>query len=231
MRGFSSCTVTGSPRIVGRLNARLAAFYALAPAHPFHRAPQTWDAVTGVRMIYLDGVLHPEFTTINEPGVAYVAASSRPRIFWAQACYPPDEYFTGGRLRSLLTCDLCETDIQMDDLAIFAGALSAEEVAARWNASLTDRLTLGLERNLVFFCARASLPCEVVVAFLSADTIALATDSPSACCAISHPCSAPRSLIPDVTQTTSIIPRITLTLSPTSELRDHNTTCCLAELR
>ena len=55
----------------------------------------------------------------------------------------------------------------MDDVAIFAGALSPEEVRGRWNSSLSDRLAAGSEPNLVMFWDFDQLPsvdsgCEVV---------------------------------------------------------------------
>eukprot|EP00966_Prymnesium_polylepis_P066406 1541562-Prymnesium_polylepis.1 len=41
----------------------------------------------------------------------------------------------------------------MDDVAIFATALTDAEITARWDQSLTDRLGSSLEPNLIFFCA------------------------------------------------------------------------------
>ena len=42
-------------------------------------------------------------------------------------------------------------DGQMDDFALFGGALTPSEVSARWNSSLTERVEDRLEPNLLFF--------------------------------------------------------------------------------
>ena len=44
-----------------------------------------------------------------------------------------------------------QLDGDVDDVAIFAGALTAAELAARWDQSLTDRAASGLEPDLVLF--------------------------------------------------------------------------------
>ena len=40
---------------------------------------------------------------------------------------------------------------RLDDVAIFAGQLTADELAARWNQSLTTRLLANEEPKLVLF--------------------------------------------------------------------------------
>ena len=43
-------------------------------------------------------------------------------------------------------------DGELDDVAFFAGALTDQQIADRWDQSLSDRLAAGLEPDLVPLC-------------------------------------------------------------------------------
>ena len=66
-------------------------------------------------------------------------------------CYTGNYYVPGARLdcRSEIDAKFGNFNGELDDLGFFAGALTPAEVAARWNASLTDRVAAGQEPNLL----------------------------------------------------------------------------------
>ena len=113
--------------------------------HEWHHYAVTWDAASGERSHYVDGEL------VGEPDTIAVGSKwlqDRPYVTLGMQCLPaqffaPTEY---------ATCNTASGfDGEMDDVAVFAGTLSAAEVGARWNRSLSDRRAAGLEPSLILF--------------------------------------------------------------------------------
>jgi hypothetical protein len=111
----------------------------------WHHYALSWNASNGARSHYIDG---KRIGGQDSKGAGNDFLSSGAYITLGMQCLPArytvaDQYTT------------CPTpsgyDGEMDDVAVFAGALSASEVAARWNASLADRIAAASEPNLVLF--------------------------------------------------------------------------------
>ena len=121
-------------------------------ARNWHHYAMSWDSSSGARKHYIDGVLISTTKKTNYGSTWFTKANGDNNAFiiLGQGCYP-QYYETGTAYTS------CNPNFQfegeMDDVAIFATALTDAEITARWDQSLTDRLGSSLEPTLIFFCA------------------------------------------------------------------------------
>ena len=108
----------------------------------WHHFALSFDAQTQVRTLFVDGV--PVDTTVlvysEVDTFAHDAA-----LHLGMTCFHKPE----GTLRSCFSHRVFQG--QLDDVALFVGALSETEMGQRWNSSLTQRLADGLEPALAIF--------------------------------------------------------------------------------
>ena len=128
-----------------------AAVSTVADASRWHHYVETWDGPSGERGIFIDGI--PHSSDVVTPGQTFLDKSAR--IVFGKYCNFASD--TGDYVPCTPHGYFGELNGRLDDVAIFAGALDASEVAERWNQSLTDRLARGLESKLVLFCISVPL--------------------------------------------------------------------------
>ena len=127
-------------------------------ASGWHHYAMTWNAADGDRRHYVDGVLIHSDTAVRSASSGVHAAGINwdyAYLILGMSCYP-NQYME----KVLTSCNpQFRVDGEMDDVAVFSGALSAADVLTRRDESITDRLLAGLEPNLAFFVrGRASNP-------------------------------------------------------------------------
>jgi hypothetical protein len=110
----------------------------------WHHYVFAWESVSGSRTHYVDGVAVSQDTA--GAGASFLDEGAF--IHLGMGCHPYT-YYDADQYTSCL--QLSAFHGEMDDVAVFAGALSDDDVASRWNASLTDRLSAGEEPDLVIF--------------------------------------------------------------------------------
>ena len=114
-----------------------------ASQHDWHHYALSWDAASGARSHYVDGKL---------AGVPDIVSNDfyrdwldhEPYLLLGLQCTETISTTTYARCNHN-----AGFDGEMDDVAVFAGVLSAASIEERWNRSLTDRLVAGLEPSLV----------------------------------------------------------------------------------
>ena len=126
---------SGAPRVVSSLGEA---------AVDWHHYAFSWDTATNVRKTYLDGAL------FQEDQLSYAKTNwldYQPHLHFGYHCYPENYY-------AATTADCngaFSFDGTMDDIAFWGGALTEEEVALRWDASLSRRVASGDEPDLLLF--------------------------------------------------------------------------------
>lgn len=116
----------------------------------WHHYAVTWNATSAARRMYVDGRL----VVSDEAGVGleYSWLEMRPYLLVGGHCYKEHYHspVVAATCKDWMSGD-GNFDGEMDDVAIFGGVLTDEEIALRWNASLSTRLREGLEPRLVVF--------------------------------------------------------------------------------
>ena len=118
-----------------------------ASASEWHHYAITWDAASRTRRHYIDGVpLGPSDTTSARYDGTWL--QDRPSLLMGLNCYQTSTLTAN----AYASCNpLHQLDAEIDDVALFAGAMSEAEVALRWNASITNRVAANAEPNLILF--------------------------------------------------------------------------------
>ena len=126
-------------------------------AMEWHHYAIAWDKESGRVDFYLDGVQHgePIFESLY---AANDFLQSNALLALGSLCkrdltLPEPSYITEFDYGE---CHFDETGRhnfagEIDDLGLFGGALTASQIAERWNVSLTERILADLEPNLVLF--------------------------------------------------------------------------------
>ena len=108
----------------------------------WHHYTQSYDRVTGVANMYIDGVF---LSTSTKAGLTFM--DQQPYLMLGMHCYE-----TSYLLSDYTECNRgFQMSGHMDEVAVFAGALSASDIAARFDQSLATRIRSGLEPNLIIF--------------------------------------------------------------------------------
>jgi hypothetical protein len=115
-------------------------------ARQWHHYTLTWRPSDGERTVYIDGQLWQPSDHVCA-GCSYM--HERVSLYFGLLCYVGDLYAQWG-LETLCNRESSLSGA-MDDVALFSRALSSDEVSARWQASLSQRISEGLEPDLAFY--------------------------------------------------------------------------------
>ena len=116
-------------------------------AREWHQYAVSWNASVGVLHHYIDG--QPVGTPFTR-GAGSTFLEDDAFLTLGLQCMPT-KYYAGAEYTSCQAPGKSMFDGDMDDVAIFAGTLSANDIRLRWNSSLTNRIASGLEPSLVLF--------------------------------------------------------------------------------
>lgn len=108
----------------------------------WHHYTQSYDRVSGVLNMYIDGQF---LSTTTKSG--YTFMDQQPYMLIGMHCYE-----TNYLLSDYTECNRgFQLSGRIDEVAVFAGAMSASDIAARFDQSLATRIRSGLEPNLIVF--------------------------------------------------------------------------------
>lgn len=121
-------------------------FQGLLPEAAFsdwHHFAFRFDAHTGTTAQYVDGVQKASGRSVAGYSSIGHWTSLRPSLNIGMMCFGPTN---DGNPRQCY--DSRVFNGQLDDFAFWVGALTDQEITERWNSSLTERVSLGLEPDL-----------------------------------------------------------------------------------